>query len=484
MLIDRKRELEELNRLLTLPSAQLVAVSGRRRLGKTTLLHHWAQSSGHPFLYWVGSHFPSAVLLAQFSQQIWQLGNAGKRAPRTFSYESWAHAFEELALVCQGSGPRTIVIIDELPYAITAEPGLPSALQNAWDHHLKFSNLCMALCGSHVGMMERLIDTDAPLFGRVVGPLRVGPLPYAATHAFLPGYSAEQCVAVYAIVGGVPAYLERLTDRISVTENLRANVFRETGLFRIDPDYLIGEHVRDLKNYQAVLAAIAEGAHKPSDISLQAGFSHRASADVYLNQLIEMDYVRRELPVTLPPQKRSGSRVARYLLADNYLRFYFRFVRPNLDILAQELYAEVEHRISSQLRAFIGMTAFEDICREWLLLQAQQDKLPFSVEQVGSHWDRQVQVDAVAINWRTKSILLGEAKWQADLVGLNIIRELVEAKQPKVLSTLTDDSREWKVHLTCFARAGFTAAAQAFASEHNVELLDLQRLDRDLTTAM
>ena len=125
-----------------------------------------------------------------------------------------------------------------------------------------------------------------------MGPLRVGPLPYAATQAFLPRYSAEQRVAIDTVAGGVPAYLERFTDTLSVTENLRNNLFRETGLFRIDPDYLIGEHVRDLKNYQAVLAAIADGAHKPADISLQAGFSNRASADVYLQQLIEMDYVQ------------------------------------------------------------------------------------------------------------------------------------------------------------------------------------------------
>lgn len=483
MLIDRKRELEELNRLLTTPAAQLIAVSGRRRLGKTTLLRYWAQNSGHPFLYWVGSHFPSVVLLAQFSQQVWQLGNPGKRAPRTFSYENWSHAFEELALICQGA-QRQIVIIDEFPYAITAEPGLPSALQNAWDHHLKFSNLCMVVCGSHVGMMEKLIASDAPLFGRIIGPLRVGPLPYAATSLFLPRYTAEQRVAIYAIVGGVPAYLERFTDTVSVTENLRNNLFRETGLFRIDPDYLIGEHVRDLKNYQAVLAAIAEGAHKPADISLQAGFSNRASADVYLNQLIEMDYVQRELPVTVPPQKRGSTRVSRYLLADNYLRFYFRFVRPNLGIIAQELYTEVEQRISDQLRAFIGMTAFEDICRAWLLLQAQQGKLPFSVEQVGSHWDKQVQVDAVAISWRAQSILLGEAKWQANVVGLDVVRELVEEKQPKVLASLPDNGEDWKVHLICFARTGFTPTAQHFATEHGVQLIDLQRIDTDLCAAL
>jgi AAA+ ATPase superfamily predicted ATPase len=309
-------------------------------------------------------------------------------------------------------------------------------------------------------------------------------LPYAATRAFLPGYTAEQRVAIYAVVGGVPAYLERFTDTVSVTENLRNNLFRETGLFRIDPDYLIGEHVRDLKSYQAVLAAIAEGASKPTDISLMAGFSNRASADVYLQQLIEMDYVRRELPVTLPPQKRSSARVARYLLADSYLRFYFRFVRPNLDIISQELYAEVEQRISSQLRAFIGMTAFEEICRAWLLLQAQLGKLPFPAEQVGSHWDKHVQVDAVAISWRTQSILLGEAKWQADMVELDVVRELLEQKQPKVLASLPDGGAGWNVYSVCFARMGFTPAAQRFAAEQGVDLVDLQRLDADLCAVL
>jgi len=101
------------------------------------------------------------------------------------------------------------------------------------------------------------------------------------------------------------------------------------------------------------------------------------------------------------------------------LRFYFRFVRPNLDLLAQELYGEVERRIAEQLRALIGMTAFtgtaastcEELCQTWTLSQARAGRLPFAVEQVGAHWGGGVQVDIVAINWREKALLLGEAKW-------------------------------------------------------------------------
>jgi uncharacterized protein len=479
MLVDRERELDELNALLKKPLARLLAVSGRRRLGKTTLLTHWAQTSNHPSLYWVASHFPSSTLLAQFSREVWQLSNPDKHMPGSFSYDSWSEAFEALAKACQGP-QKHIVIMDEFPYAISAEPGLPSALQNAWDHHLKLSNICMVLCGSHIGMMERLLGADAPLYGRMVGPLRIRPLPFRAVSAFLPRYTAEQRVAIYAILGGVPAYLEEFTDDLSLLENLRDHLFREAGLFRTDPEYLIGEQVRDLKNYQAVLAAIAGGARQPSDIALQADMPHRSSADSYLAQLIEMDYVRRELPVTIEPKKRPSSRQSRYILADNYLRFYFRFVRPNLSFLAQQLHDLVEKRLAEQLRSFVGRTTFEELCQEWLLTQARSGNLPFPVEEIGSHWSRGVQIDVVAINWREKAILLGEAKWQVDVVRRPVITELIEQKTPILLKTLPDEGKGWRVFYAFFARNGFTAAARTEAKTVEALLVDLHQLDRDL----
>ncbi len=484
MLVDRERELAELNGLLTTPAAHLVAVTGRRRLGKTTLLLHWAKTSGHPYLYWVASHFPSNVLLHQFSQLVWQHANPGSRAPRTFSYEDWPQALEELAGACQGDPSqgqgRHIIILDEFPYAVASEPGLPSALQNAWDHHLRSSNVCIVLCGSHVGMMEQLMDAHAPLYGRMTGPLQVRPLPFEAMAAFFPKYNAEQRVAVYAMLGGVPAYLEQFSDDLSLSANVRQHLFRETGLFRTDPDYLIGEQVRDLSNYQAVLSAIAGGARQPAEIALAASLPQGSGADPYLARLVEMDYVRRELPVTVPPAKRPGSRLSRYVLADQYLRFYFRFVRPHLDLLAQRLYDQVWDRISEQLRAFIGMTVFEELCRAWVLAQARADRLPFAVEQVGAHWGGGVQVDVVAINWREKALLLGEAKWGTDAVGRDVVRELIAEKTPLVLKTLPDAGEGWTVHYAFFARAGFTEAARSEAESAGAQMVDLDRLDVEL----
>ena len=109
--------------------------------------------------------------------------------------------------------------------------------------------------------------------------------------------------------------------------------------------------------------------------------------------------------------------------------------------------------------------------------------MPFSVEQVGSHWGGGVQVDVVAMNWREKQILLGESKWQAEPIRKRIVRELIETKTPKVLKILPEEGEGWQVHYAFFSRNGFTDAARTLANEHGAQLVDLTRLDHDLRTA-
>jgi AAA+ ATPase superfamily predicted ATPase len=481
MLIGRKRELEGLDYLLRAPAPQLAAIVGRRRLGKTTLLTHWAQTRQHPYIYWVASPFPSSLLLRQFSQRIWQHGYPDSRVPSSFAYESWSEALEELARICRGE-KRHIVLVDEFPCALDSEPGLPLALQDAWDRHFQSSNVCLVLCGSSVGVMERLLGADAPLHGRMVGPLRVRPLPFAATKAFFPSYDAEKRITVYAVLGGVPAYLEQFAGDLSLNDNIRQSLMKDIGLLRTDPDHLIGEQVRDLSNYQAVLTAIAGGAHRPIEIARAANLSSKAGAGPYLARLQEMDYVRCELPVTVAPGQRSRSRLNRYLLTDDYLRFYFCFVRPHLDLLAQGLYSQVEYRISEQLCPFVGRTAFREQCQEWVRVQSRAGKLPFVAEQVGAHWGGGVEVDIVAVNWHERAVLLGEARWDHAILGPRPIQELIGSKASKVLALLPDGGAHWAVHYAFFARRGFSEAAQILAGEHGAQLVDLELLDHDLTS--
>lgn len=478
--IGRQRELAELHTLTTAAGAQFLILYGRRRVGKTTLLLHWAEASGYPFIYWVANQFSPAMQLRSFSQAIHQAVQPNAPVAAEFTYPSWEMAFQQAARLA--TEQRVLLILDEFPYLAEAEPGLAALLQNLWDHHFKQTQLFLVLAGSHIGMMTELLDYHAPLYGRFTGHVHLKPLPFATTAYFLPHYSTAERVAAYAILGGIPAYLERFDDHLTLEQNVNQRILNPTGIFRVDPLFLLQDQVREPRNYLSVLQAIGEGRHVLSEIARATGLPVQ-NVSTYLHRLAALYLVERRTPVTLSAKRRERSNQGRWHLLDPYLRFYFRFIATNQRALELELYAQVWDDIQAQLRSFIGMTMFEELCREWLLVQARANRLPFMPEDVGSHWSADVQVDAVAIHWRKRSLLLGECKWLAEPVGPGVIQELVLEKTPKVLATLPEQGAHWHVDYAFFARAGFTPAAVLVAQQHGVQLIDLDTLDQTLRAA-
>lgn len=480
--VGRERELAELNTVLEDGGAQFVLVYGQRRVGKTTLVLGWAKQAGRPVIYWVATRDTPAQVRLGFAQALWAWAHPGSQAvPR---FDTWAALFETAARLI-GDQP-VILIMDEFSYAAESDPSLPSNLQVAWDHHFKDSDVTIVLTGSHIGMMVELMAYHAPLYGRFTAQLLVDPLPFPALAEFLPRYSIAERVAVYAVVGGIPAYLERFVDTESIGANVQRLFMRRTGMFRSEPFILIGDVIRrETQTYEAVLKAVAAGKRTPQEIGAMLGLAS-SYLSPYLKQLEKLRLIERRLPATIPPERRRTSRTSRYHLADPYLRFYFRFIAPNLNLVEQELTGLLWERMAEQFRAFVGVTAFEDLCREWTLVQARAGRLPFPPEIVGSHWARDVQVDVVAINWRQKAILLAECKWGVDVVHRSTVRELLE-KAPRVIpdpgatpdAGVTPDSG-WQVHYAFFARAGFTDAARSEGKAAGAHLVDLTTLDAGL----
>jgi len=451
--------------------AQLVLLYGRRRVGKTALLRHWAEASGIPHTYWAAEKEPAPLQRRKLFARV-----LGVEPATATTFDSWDACWEAIAAVLREQ--RHILILDEFTYAAESDPAMLSALQHAWDQRFKASNVVMVLCGSHVRTMETLQTWQSPLFGRFTAQWYLQPLAFAALREFFPHWSADERVAAYAVVGGVPAYLEWLDPGKSFTDNIRDIILSPGSMFIAEPTFLLYDEVREPRSHLAILKAIGTGNHTLNDIA-NATLIGKTHLSAYLSRLQELRLVERRLPATVPPAQRARARRGRYHLSDPYFRFYFRFVAPYQE--------EITHRperllpvIREGLRAFIGQTAFEDLSRQWIVQQGQACGLPFEPEQVGSHWSRQVQVDVVALNWRSKAILLGECKWGTDRIGRGAIRELVERKTPLTLRALPDSGEGWTVYHAFFARAGFTEAAQEEAQAHKVILVDLEILDRDL----
>jgi AAA+ ATPase superfamily predicted ATPase len=364
---------------------------------------------------------------------------------------------------------------------VESDPAMLSSLQHAWDQQFGQSQVVLVLCGSHVHTMETLQAQQSPLFGRLTGQWHLQPLSFAALHEFLPDWSIQERVAAYAVVGGVPAYLEWLDPSLSLSENIRDVVLAPGSMFIAEPTFLLYDEVREPSTHLAILKAIGAGNHALSEIS-NAALVSRSHLSAYLARLRDLRLVERRLPVTVPPGRRRRSRSGRYHLLDPYFRFYVRFLDPHQEDLAYRPEI-VLPRIREGLRAFVGLTAFEELSRAWVAQQGQAGKLPFKVQEVGSHWSRHVQVDVVAVNWQERAILLGECKWGSGTVNRAAIRELLEVRTTKVLKDLPDEGAGWNAHHVLFARAGFTTAARTDAAASEVQLVDLKRLDADLGNA-
>jgi AAA+ ATPase superfamily predicted ATPase len=440
-------------------------------VGKTTLLLHWAEQSGLPYLYWVARREPAEATRQSLARALWRWAYPDSDEPLPPRFDSWELLLEQLARLV-GDEP-VVVIFDEFSYAVESDSSLPSHLQAAWDHLLKEKQVILILAGSHIGMMVDMLGYHAPLYGRFTGQLPLGPLPFAALSEFFPNYTAEERVATYAVLGGVAGYWERFEPETSLVDNIRQHLFRRMGMFRSEPMVLISDLVRETRNYEATLRAIASGNRTPAKMSQATGISS-PNLVPYIKRLVELGFVERRLPATIPIAQRRTTTRSRYHLSDPYLRFYFRFMEPNLELIEQGQTGLLWERIQEQFRAFIGLTTWEELCRQWVLEQSRRGTLPFSAELVGSHWSPNAQVDVVAINWRDRAILLGECKWGLSAVGRKIIRELRE-KSPSVVP-----GDDWRVFYAYFARSGFTDAARAEALSSDAILVDLARLDRDL----
>ena len=483
--VDRKRELSELNLLTNRAvsgKSQFLILYGRRRVGKTTLLLHWAEQWAEqrnlPVIYWVARREMPTATRQSLANAVWRWAYPDEIDPKPPRFDSWESLFTQMGRMF-GDQPL-ILIMDEFSYAAESDPSLPSHLQAAWDHIFKDRPLFMILAGSHIGMMVDMLRYQAPLYGRFTGQLSLGPLPFGTVAEFFPNYSAEERVATYAILGGVAGYWERFDPNVSLVDNLRDHLFQKIGMFRSEPTILIGDVVREPRTYESVLQAIANGARTPAEMAAVTGVSS-PNLSPYLKRLVELGFVERRIPVTIPRAKRKSTTRARYHLADPYLRFYFRFIEPNLELIEQGRTELIWKRIREQVRAFIGQTTWEELCRTWVLQQADQGNLPFEVELVGSHWSKNAQIDVVAMNWRDKAILLGECKWGLPPVDEAVITKLV-SKTDLVIPKGDGGGNvaDWQVFYIFFARGGYTHAATQAAQRVDARLIDLDQVVNDL----
>jgi AAA+ ATPase superfamily predicted ATPase len=264
----------------------------------------------------------------------------------------------------------------------------------------------LVLCGSQVSFMEKEVLAErSPLFGRRTGQRRLEPLAPSEALGFFRAWKREQAMLAYGIVGGMPAYLGRLDERVTLEENLLREVLRPEGYLFDEVHYLLHTELTNPSTYNSILAAVARGAERVGDVALAVGVDS-PTANKYLHVLRELRLVAREVPLTDPDPLRSRRGV--YRIADRFVAFHFRHVQPHLSLIeagrgARVLEEFVRPDFPRLLEEARGELLLERLRHEAAGLVGEE------IADVGRHPGRAVRALARTVSGRNVAVLSAEA---------------------------------------------------------------------------
>ncbi len=453
--VNRREELAFLERCHDATGFQFVPLYGRRRVGKTRLIQEFMR--GKRALYFMADSLTEGE----------QLRNLGREAGDFFNdpfliesgFRDWYQFFRYL---CDKTGDeRLVVVIDEFPYLVSANNAISSIFQKGIDAFLHDRPIFLILLGSSIGMMEQeVLFSKAPLYGRRTASLDVREMNFAALREFFPQLDLLQRLAVYGVMGAIPAYLERVDPTRDIMTVICEQILERGSFLHNEVEFLLREELREPRNYFVILRAIAQGKRKMSEIINDTGFD-KNHLSRYLDILRSLRFVDKEIPVTERyPEK---SRLGLYRLHDRFISFWFRYVFPyrsRLEIGNTEyLLAKINDTFDQHL-SFV----YEDVCREICLDLLKKGIVDFSA--IGRWWTKRDEIDLVALDDASHTIWFGECKWSTKQVGVDIYADL--RRKAKFVDW---HGRERHERFILFSKNGFTPGMQRTAKHDGVVLV-------------
>jgi uncharacterized protein len=429
--VGRRGELVALRQWWEQPYSRPALVWGRRRVGKTALIAHFAADLPR-VVFHTGAGEPAAAELRLLSQEVARVFPGDIRDLTATPYHDWHDALDHLARLA-GSEP-VLLVLDEFPELIDTAPALPGVLRAFLDRSAGRSKLRIILCGSAFRTMWSIQETRAPLYGRFDLALPVHPfLPYEAA-AMLPDLDPPARALVYGIVGGMPLYLSWWHQQETVEHNLLRLVGRAGSPLLTEGRMILLTEVGGAEQTASVLHAVASGRSRHSGIKDVTGVDPTR----ILDRLVEARLVDRVVPVFDTDRK---SRRPLYRIADNFLAFYLGPLLRYRSEIERGLGESILPALVRALPDHMG-PVWEEAFREHLRRLARAGRLADDVVAIGPWWgaDGGSEIDAVVLAEPARTripVAVGEAKW-ARRVDAVRIRDGLVAKAAALPADVAD----------------------------------------------
>lgn len=407
---DREIETETLRRIETTSReyAQMTVITGRRRIGKTTLIKHAYE--GKEMIYFFVARKSEALLCQELSDTIRDV-----LGEDLGDFSSMARLFASVMQIAKRR--HFTLVFDEFQNFKYVNESFFSEMQNIWDSNKNVAHINLVVCGSLYSMMTKIFDDKKePLYGRATSRIRLREFPLATLREIMrdnnPDYTPDDLLAMYMITGGVAKYVEQLHMQKAFTKEKIIESVLSFGSYFIDEgkELLSDEFGKDYGNYFSILSAIAGGFNERGEIKSYTG----VEAGGYLDKLENTyDLVYRYRPYLAS----ENSRNVKYGIKDNFLNFWFRFIYKYRSAVEIGNLAYVKEKVLADYSTFSGWILeryFRQMYRETGLYNI-----------VTNYWEKDGnnEIDLIAVNEADREIVIGEVKRNPRRIDLHSLEQ-------------------------------------------------------------
>ena len=411
---DREKEIEYLReaRKKAEKTARFTVVTGRRRIGKTTLIRQAYQDE--PFVYFFVARKAEPDLCEVFLEEISEkLGIPTLGSSRKFS--------DIFLYLMKLSVDRSFtLVIDEFQDFFRVNKAVYSEIQDIWDKYEKTSHLNLVVCGSIYSLMQKIFkDRKEPLYGRNTGEVRVKPFPPSVLKQIMadvkPDYTNEDLLAMFTFTGGVAKYVNLLVDAEALDKDaMISHIVSPNSTFLGEGrNNLIEEFGKDYGTYFSILSCIARGKNTRSEIEEVIG---REVGGYLTNLEKEYELIGKRQPMF----ENSATKNVRYEIDDVFYSFWFRFIFKYSYIIEIENYAKLQEIIDRDYNTFSGLMLERYFHRKAI----ESEKFT----RIGRWWNRrgECEIDLIALDELNDSALFYEIKRQKSEISIGVLKQKAE----------------------------------------------------------
>ena len=426
--IGRVLERQSLLDLFKKKTASLVVIKGRRRIGKTRLIEEFAKNES--FLRFIGLA-PALGVTAQSQRDEFSRLLHEQTGLPNIQTDDWGHLFALLAEKTKKG--RHIILLDEITWMAYDDPAFLSKLKNAWELlYQKNPKLILILCGSISAWIEKNILSSTGYFGRISKKITLKELSLPECNQLLisVGFSRSpfEKFLFLSLTGGIPWYIELLNPAYSAVDNIKSLCFDPDGILVSEHRYIFHDlfgHRSEI--YEKITRFLANGAVEYSDIATGIHYTSSGLLSEYLDELIESGYVTRCFSWELKTGKERS--ISLYRLSDNYLRFYYKYIKPKLNLIQKGQYQHMSITALPGWNSIMGFQFESLVLNNRLLIQQQLRLSPEDIIADDIYYQRQTkkspgcQIDYL-IQTRLNTLFVCEIKFSHHPINTTVIQSL------------------------------------------------------------